>query len=314
MAQLEIYENGKWEVVFEGHYSVDFAVTHARLHRKGYEWRVTASMMAGEFGEKINKAVFAQSKNAPADTPQVADTTENEPVAPTVAIVSEPQAKVESKFYTYYGNEVKLLGWVVVGQSAMCEYVSGNLDSREIDISYLRANEGLSEIIDYLNALKTPKINREQYIVACWYVRFLQHNTGVVDIAENYSDYYGGFMKRTWNRDTRKTYPAFIDTHIWQLALDAWQNNPTHKVMSENFPQMTVAEVLVMLTTSPNTMRADWYWKNIHNIASKLQNCSDKQKIMQMLNDNVRSSFAVADYAKRIVKHERSVTSAKVGV
>lgn len=223
------------------------------------EW-TTATLRKYTLSEKGNVAV-ADMYSSIVKVEPVSETIENEPVAETVAIVSEPQAdsdwshpygkklglrpdryikptvtsepqaKVESKFYTYYGNEVKLLGWVVVGKSAMCEYVSGNLDSREIDISYLRANEGLSEIIDYLNALETPvstpKIDREQYITACWYVRFLQHNTGVVDIAENYSDYYGGFMKRTWNRDTSKTYPAFIDTHIWQLALDAWVNKPS---------------------------------------------------------------------------------------
>lgn len=69
--------------------------------------------------------------------------------------------------------------------------------------------------------------NKAQYEVACWYVRFLYHNTGIVVTDLNhYDDYYRGF-RRTAPYYFGKNFPEIAQgSHIWLHAVNAWQNNP----------------------------------------------------------------------------------------
>ena len=76
--------------------------------------------------------------------------------------------------------------------------------------------------------LYTRKHFKEQYRVACWFVRFVHHAMvrSVVTDLNDYSDYYRGFRRAAKQRDG-VDYPEIAEgSHIWLQAVNAWQHNP----------------------------------------------------------------------------------------
>lgn len=62
------------------------------------------------------------------------------------------------KFYTRYGSEITLLGWSKkdwLGDNQWIDVQYENGEQRSYHLSDIRADNGLSQIIDYLNALET---------------------------------------------------------------------------------------------------------------------------------------------------------------
>lgn len=78
--------------------------------------------------------------------------------------------------------------------------------------------------------LHTRKNFKEQYRVACWFVRYVHYSIclNVTDMS-HYDDYYRGFRRSAKNIDGIE-YPEIAQgSHIWLHAVNAWQNNPNRK-------------------------------------------------------------------------------------